>query len=183
MPVHYMSYQWPLLVTAHQDRYIHIWNLQQNIQTSQFDPCDLMESPLKFATTSIQCFGDGKGFVVGSIEGRCGVNNYDTTKSDKGKGLDFCFKCHRTEDTTKKQGECYSVNGFAFNQKYNTLASFGSDGTFATWNKDNKSKYKSSKKFPSPMTAGDFSYDGQFLAYAIGYDWSMGAEGLKTRQY
>jgi mRNA export factor len=142
-----------------------------------------MESPLKFATTSICCFGDGKGFVVGSIEGRCGVNYYDLSKSDKGKSLDFCFKCHRIEDAQKKTGECYSVNGFAFNQKYNTLVSLGSDGTWTTWNKDHKSKYKSSKKFPSPMTAGDFSWDGNLLAYAIGYDWSMGAEGAKAKQY
>jgi hypothetical protein len=115
---------------------------------------------LKFATTSISCFGDGKGFVVGSIEGRCAVNWYDFAKSDKGKKDDFCFKCHRTEDKDKKQGECYSVNAFAFNQKYNTFATFGSDGTYVTWNKDNKSKYKVSKKHPSPMTTGDFSWDG-----------------------
>jgi len=143
----------------------------------------LIESPLKFATTSICCFGDGKGFVVGSIEGRCSVNWYDITKSDKDKKNDFCFKCHRTEDAAKKQGECYSVNGFAFNQKYNTLVSYGSDGTWATWNKDAKSKYKGSKKFPSPITAGDFSFDGSYIGYAVGYDWSMGAEGLKARQY
>ena len=30
MPVHYMSCQFPLLVTAHQDRFIHVWNLQEN---------------------------------------------------------------------------------------------------------------------------------------------------------
>jgi len=29
------------------------------------------------------------------------------------------------------------------------------------------------------MTTGDFSWDGQYLAYAIGYDWSMGAEAAK----
>ena len=59
--------------------------------------------------------------------------------------------------------------------------SFGGDGQFSTWNKDHKSKYKSSKKFPSPMTAGDFSWDGTLIAYAIGYDWALGAEGAKSR--
>lgn len=29
----------------------------------------------------------------------------------------------------------------------------------------------------------DFSEDGSFLAYAIGYDWSKGAEGLKEKPY
>jgi mRNA export factor len=177
-----MSSQWPLLVTAHQDRYIHIWDLKK-VMTGQFDPIDLIESPLKFATTSLTVFGDGKGFVVGSIEGRCSVNNYDLERIDRGKSGDFCFKCHRTEDQTKKQGECYTVNAFAFNKKYNTLISLGSDGHFYTWNKDLKSKYKSSKKFPSPMTAGDFSEDGSLIAYAVGYDWSMGAEALKQRKY
>ena len=31
MPVHYMSLTYPLLVTAHQDRYIHVWNLEVNL--------------------------------------------------------------------------------------------------------------------------------------------------------
>jgi len=177
-----MSAQWPLLVTAHQDRFIHIWDLRK-VVTGNFDPIDLIESPLKYATTSLTVFGDGKGFVVGSIEGRCSVNNYDFDKSDKGKKDDFCFKCHRTEDQNKKQGECFTVNGFAFNRQYNTLVSLGSDGHFYTWNKDLKSKYKSSKKFPSPMTAGDFSHDGSLMAYAVGYDWSMGAEAQKQRKY
>jgi len=115
---------------------------------------------LKFATTSICCFGDGKGFVVGSIEGRCGVNNYDITKPDKDKTKDFCFKCHRNEDQQLKKADCFSVNAFAFNQKFNTLVSFGSDGSWTTWNKDHKSKYKVSKTLPSPITAGDFSWDG-----------------------
>ena len=77
----------------------------------------------------------------------------------------------------------YSVNGFAFNKRFNTFVSYGADGHFYTWNKDNKSKYKTSKKFPSPITAGDFNFDGTLLAYAVGYDWSMGAEAMSQRQY
>lgn len=183
MPVHYMSCQWPLLVTAHQDRYIHVWNLQHTTMTGQFDPVDLLESQLKFATTSLSCFGDGKGFAVGSIEGRCAITNYDLTVANKGKEKDFCFKCHRNEDQKTKQGECFTVNAFAFNQKFNTLASFGGDGLYITWNKDHKTKYKTSKKFPSPVTTGDFSWDGALLAYAIGYDWSLGDSGAKARPY
>jgi hypothetical protein len=72
MPVHYMSCTFPLLVTAHQDRFIHIWNLE-NMAQKNFDPTDLVESPLKFATSAICCFGDGTGFAVASIEGRCGI--------------------------------------------------------------------------------------------------------------
>lgn len=97
MPVHYMSCQYPLLVTAHHDRFIHVWNLQENFSMQTWSPKEVTESPLKFATTSIAVFGDGKGYAVGSIEGRCGIKNYDLSKADMGKNDDFCFKCHREE--------------------------------------------------------------------------------------
>lgn len=139
----------------------------------------MLDSPLKFATTSIECFADGKGYAVGSIEGRCGIKYFDTTKPDKGASKEFCFKCHRNENASTKTADVYQVNGFAFNKQHNTFASYGSDGVYVTWNKDTKSKYKSSKKFPSPITACDMSDDGTMIAFAIGYDWSRGAEGAK----
>ena len=84
MPVHYMDCRWPLLVTAHQDRFIHVWNLERSFQTQNWNPIDVQESPLKFGTTAIACFPDGKGFAIGSIEGRCGIKNYDMTRQDLG---------------------------------------------------------------------------------------------------
>lgn len=166
-------------MTAHQDKLIHIWNLQENINSGQWNPKEVNESPLKFATTSIQVFGDGKGYAVGSIEGRCGIKNYDVTKPDLGKGDDFCFKCHREEPKGQTRADVYSVNGITFNSHYNTFATYGSEGTIIIWNKDTKSKYKASKKFPGPLTAASFTEDGTLLAYAIGYDWNLGAEGSK----
>ena len=94
-----------------------------------------------------------------------------------GKNEDFCFKCHREEVKGAPKADVYSVNGMTFNTMYNTFASYGSDGVFIIWNKDSKSKYRSSKKFPGPMTAASFSDDGKLLAYAIGYDWTKGFEG------
>ena len=58
--------------------------------------------------------------------------------------------------------------------QYNTFATYGSDGAIIVWNKDTKSKYKSSKKFPAPFTSAAFTEDGKLLAYAIGYNWSVG---------
>jgi len=135
------------------------------------------DSPLKLATTSICVFGDGKGYAVGSIEGRCGIKYYDTSRQDKGKSLDFCFKCHREETKAPPKSEVYSVNGITFNQQFNTFATFGSEGSIIIWNKDTKAKYKASKKFPSPFTAAHFTEDGKLLAYAVGYDWSKGSQG------
>ena len=144
MPVHYMSCQFPLLVTAHQDRYIHIWNLNQNFQSNNFDPMDVIESPLRFATTALCCFGDGRGFAIGSIEGRCSIQNYDFARNNLGKdgNSDFCFKCHRYEHKPQNgQGQVFAVNSISFNKQWNTFATFVQDGTFTTWNKDTKTKY------------------------------------------
>ena len=65
----------------------------------------------------------------------------------------------------------WAVNGFCFNKKYNTFASYGGDGTYTTWNKDTKSKYRSSEIFPEPIVAADQTDDGTLFAYGIGYDW------------
>jgi hypothetical protein len=50
-----------------------VWNLNEVWQNKGYDPVEVIESPLRFATTSISVFGDGKGFAIGSIEGRVGV--------------------------------------------------------------------------------------------------------------
>lgn len=127
---------------------------------------------------------DGKGFVIGSIEGRCGVNNYDTKRTDKNSGADYCFKCHRQEKAETKTADVWSVNGFAFNSKYNTLLSYGSDGSYCNWNIHTKSKYSAKKEpFPAPITAGDFSEAGNIIAFATGYDWSKGANGLDPSKH
>ena len=66
-----MSCSFPLLVTAHQDRFIHVWDLNQAFQQNNFNPREVTESPLKYATTAIACFGDGKGYAVGSASLAC----------------------------------------------------------------------------------------------------------------
>jgi mRNA export factor len=55
----------------------------------------------------------------------------------------------------------------------------GQDGCYFFWNKDNKSKLKSTKPGPCPLTAGDFLENAKMYAFAIGYDWGKGAEESK----
>lgn len=134
MPCHYASFTWPLLVTAHQNRLIHVWDLEKAFRENAFDPHDLIDSPLKFATSSLMCFADGKGFCIGSIEGRCSVKFYDTKVPGFDDKKSFCFKSHRKENAVQKTADCYQVNGFCFNQKYNTFTSYGGDGVYTSWN-------------------------------------------------
>jgi mRNA export factor len=63
-----------LLVTAHSEKKIHIWDLNRIMQNS-FEPIHVEDSPLKYETSSLCAFSNGKGFTLGSIEGRCGVVN------------------------------------------------------------------------------------------------------------
>ena len=80
-PVHYMSGEFPLLVTAHSELYVHYWNLANIFTNKDFNPVGVMASPLKYPTTCIQCFADGKGFAIASIEGRCGIKYVDLAKN------------------------------------------------------------------------------------------------------
>lgn len=54
-------------------------------------PRSSTESPLKWQTRCVTCFNDEKGYFIGSIEGRCGVQNVDSINI----GKNFTFKCHR----------------------------------------------------------------------------------------
>ena len=95
--------------------------------------------------------------------------------------MDFAFKCHREENSGNKSAQVYSLNAITFNRVHSTFATVGADGFYYTWNKDTKSKYKSSKKFPASLSAADFSDDGSMLCYAMGYDYSKGHEGAKLQ--
>ena len=118
---------------------------------------------------------------MGSIEGRCGIVNVDFNNVQNTDSKDFCFKCHRQEDSATKQGDVYTINGIAFNQCFNTLVTVGSDGQWFTWNKDTKSRYKQSPKSQMPITAVAFSPDGMVLVHAHGEDWSLGAAAAQQR--
>lgn len=155
MPVHYMSCVYPVLVTAHQQRLLHVWNLEDAFRMNNYQPTDVIESPLKFATSSVNCFADGKGFCIGSIEGRCCVKPYDIKLADKGESKSFCFKCHRSESKADKSAVVNSVNGFAFNKKHGTFYSYGSDGCYVSWNKDTRAKYRASEPFGGGVVAAD----------------------------
>jgi mRNA export factor len=171
-----MSGEFPLLVTAHSENYIHYWDLQKIFQ-GNFNPQGVTISPLKYPTTAIHCFADGKGYCIISIEGRCGVKNVNLATNNINPPEDYCFKCHRVEENGI--GKVYTTNGMAFNKAFGTFATYGNDGCYLVWNKDTKTRLKSTKPAPWPITAADFLENGTLFAFAFGYDYSKGAEGAK----
>ena len=66
----------------------------------------------------------------------------------------------------------WQVNGIAFHPVHGTLATVGSDGRFSFWDKDARTKLKTSDQFDQPISTCAFNAQGNIFAYAASYDWS-----------
>lgn len=64
------------------------------------------------------------------------------------------------------------MNDIAFHPVHGTLATVGSDGRFSFWDKDARTKLKTSEQFDQPITTCNFNAQGNIFAYASSYDWS-----------
>lgn len=132
-----------------------------------------VESPLKYQHRCVAIFRDKKtkqptGFALGSVEGRVAIQYVNPTNPKD----NFTFKCHRSQGATGGYQEIYAVNDVAFHPAHGTLATVGSDGSFSFWDKDARTKLKSSELLDQPLTKCAFNHSGQIFAYAVGYDWS-----------
>ncbi|KAG0182377.1 hypothetical protein DFQ28_007445 [Apophysomyces sp. BC1034] len=140
-----------LLVAATADRHVVLFDL--NSPTTIF----------KWQTRAISAFIDGKGYAVGSIEGRVGIQYID----ERDQAKSFSFKCHRDVSSN-----IYSVNAISFHPIYGTFATAGADGQMNFWDKDSKQRLKSFDMMNGPISATGFNRNGSIFAYAVSYDWT-----------
>ncbi|XP_026281590.1 protein Rae1 [Frankliniella occidentalis] len=112
------------------------------------------------------------GYAVGSVEGRVAIQYINA----QGPKDNFTFKCQRINGPNNQYQEIYAVNDIAFHPLHNTVATCGSDGTYNFWDKDARTKLKSSEQFDQPITRCCFNHNGQIFAYALSYDWHKGHE-------
>ncbi|MFH4979129.1 hypothetical protein AB6A40_005838 [Gnathostoma spinigerum] len=56
----------------------------------------------------------------------------------------------------------------------------GSDGRLSFWDKDARTKLKTTDFLGAPVTRAVIHSGGQMMAYALGYDWSKGHEGYNA---
>ncbi|KAL7059374.1 hypothetical protein AAHC03_013732 [Spirometra sp. Aus1] len=136
-----------------------------------------IESPLMFQNRCISLFLDKQkqspvGFALGSIEGRVAVHYFQPASARD----NFTFKCHRSVAPVNGYYEIYAVNDLAFHPVHGTLATVGSDGRYAFWDKDARTKIRGLENAELPLTCCAFDSKGQLFAYASGYDWSKGHE-------
>jgi hypothetical protein len=69
-------------------RKIYCFNLKSPTQ-----PLKVEASPLQYQTRCVAAFHGNAGYLVGSIEGRVGVQNFEGMHPDKQPS--YTFKCHR----------------------------------------------------------------------------------------
>lgn len=135
-----------------------------------------IESPLKYQHRCVSIFRDKKnapaGFALGSVEGRVAIQ-YVSPQNPKDN---FTFKCHRSNGTPSGYQDIFAVNDIAFHPVHGTLATVGSDGRFSFWDKDARTKLKTSEPMEQSITRCCFNHNGQIFGYAVSYDWSKGHE-------
>ncbi|GBM91731.1 mRNA export factor [Araneus ventricosus] len=88
----------------------------------------------------------------------------------------FTFKCHRSNGTSNGYQDIYAVNDIAFHPVHGTLSIIGSDGRFSFWDRDARTKLKTSEQMDQPLTRCCFNARGEIFAYSVSYDWSKGHE-------
>lgn len=141
-----------------------------------------VESPLKYQHRCVSIFRDKNktptGFAIGSVEGRVAIQ-YVQPANPKDN---FTFKCHRSNGQVNGFQDIYAVNDIAFHPIHGTLATVGSDGRFSFWDKDARTKLKTSEPCEQPITKSAFNKDGQIFAYSVSYDWSKGHEFHNTQK-
>jgi mRNA export factor len=178
--IYTMSLAHNLLVVGCSDRVVAYFNLAK-LQMNQFTPEAVFNSHLNYQTRRVCCFPNGTGYAIGSIEGRIAIKNVNfnmTPKIDVNTKncmheLDFAFRCHRVK--VSGVDDVYPVNDIAFNPQHGTFASCGGDGSYVMWDKESKSRLKQGNIQQGwPLTALDYSMNGDLLVYAVGYDWAKG---------
>jgi len=94
------------------------------------------------------------------------------------------FKCHKVErrDTSSTTGGTttifYPVHSLGFNIRApKFLFTAGGEGCISYWDYEKKNKIKTFNYKGIPITRAKVSPDGNYLAYALGYDWSKGIWG------
>uniref|UniRef100_A0A3P8QHT5 Rae1 protein homolog n=1 Tax=Astatotilapia calliptera TaxID=8154 RepID=A0A3P8QHT5_ASTCA len=167
------NYSCIMTVVATAERGLIVYQLEN--QPSEFRR---IESPLKHQHRCVAIFKDKQnkptGFALGSIEGRVAIHYINPPNPAKDN---FTFKCHRSNGTnTTTPQDIYAVNAIAFHPVHGTLATVGSDGRFSFWDKDARTKLKTSEQLDQPITACCFNHNGNIFAYASSYDWSKGHE-------
>lgn len=137
-------------------------------------------TPLGTQTNSLSLFPRNDGYGIGSIDGRANLSSFskDSYSNSYKSVSKMTFKCHKIEEGNNVNIllPVHSI-GFHPNSK-SFVFTAGGDGCINYWDYEAKNKIKSFNFKGAPVTRAKISDDGQFMAYALGYDWQKGIWGM-----
>lgn len=157
-----------LLVVGVADRGLLVYDVRK-----PSEPHVTKLSELKYQTRAIAANPTGMSYLVASVDGKVSVDHVREASPN------YVIKCQADDSGTSS-----GINDICFHDQA-VFATAGSDGQFGFWNATTQraATVKPFEKMGSPVTAIDFSSDGSLFAYATGYDWNSGANGLRDRSY
>lgn len=162
--VYAMDCQGPLMVVAMSERMMAVYDVRKPEKAFRES-----YSQLWYQSKSVAIWSDRMGYCVGGIDGRVSI---DHVQEGKGGGS---FVCH------KENGKGFAVNAIRFHRQSGIFATASSDGRWSFWDKDKRDGVgRRVDKEKGPVCDFDFSHDGSIFAYAVGYDWSIGAAGITS---
>ncbi|CAM0906547.1 unnamed protein product [Alopecurus aequalis] len=153
------------LVVPTAEKHVNVYDLRNMVAPEQ-----QRKSYLKYQTRCVECYPDGTGFALGSVEGRVAMEYFDPSESGLYKR--YSFKCHRLDEGRGRA--VYPVNAITFHPTYGTLATGGCDGYVYTWDGDNQKRLFQYPRYETSIAALSFSRDGSLLAVASSYTYERG---------
>ena len=134
----------------------------------------------KYQIRCIQTMPSGIGFAAGSTEGRIAIEYFPDTKPEEASN--FSYKWHRItkeDEDGSKTSFIYPVNDISFHPKFQTFASWGSDGLITTWDPDARKRLWK-RQFDWGINSVSFNRDGSRLAVGICYNYDNEVEEPTT---
>ena len=188
--IYSVSYNKNLLVVGMSQFVLAYFDLTY-LQKGLFRPEIVFKSHLNEHIRKVVVFSDGKKFAEASIEGRVAIKNVNLNQAPKLdlefkkyslKGEeDFAFKAHREQINDDLIN--YQINDMCVNPIDDTLCTVGGDSAYRIWDINKKSKITERPKElldKIPLTSCDINQNGNILAIASGYDWSLGANSASN---
>mmetsp|Transcript_25406 Transcript_25406/g.46168 ORF Transcript_25406/g.46168 Transcript_25406/m.46168 type:complete len:369 (-) Transcript_25406:331-1437(-) len=127
-------------------------------------------SSLKLPSRCIRAYPDGRGYAIGSVDGRVSMEFFDM--SPESQALKYAFKCHRRAE--EGRDVIYPVHTIAFHPVYGTFATGGGDGVICFWDGEHKKRIAQIARYPTSVSSVAFNADGTLMAIASSYCYESG---------